>query len=83
MNWGARAKRTQLTDKFTFGEFKAKYGEDVLPMFVLDAGGQLGVHTQDAPAPGPGQVIIGLIRESKTEAENPALIATPATAERN
>lgn len=77
---GARAKRTQITEKFTFAEFKAKYGEDVLPMFVLDAGGQLDILTQDSPEPGPGQVIIGLIRESKSEAENPALIATPETA---
>jgi NhaP-type Na+/H+ or K+/H+ antiporter len=73
---GARAKRTQLTEKFTFAEFKVRYGEDVLPMFVLDAHGKLTVLVQDAPEPKPGQVIIGLIRESGTEAENPAIIAT-------
>jgi NhaP-type Na+/H+ or K+/H+ antiporter len=74
---GARVKRTQITEKFTFAEFKARYGEDVLPMFVLDAHGWLTVLVQDSPEPGPGQVIIGLIRESGTEAENPAII--PAT----
>jgi NhaP-type Na+/H+ or K+/H+ antiporter len=73
---GARAKRTQLTDKFTFAEFKARNGEDVLPMFVLDASGRLTVLVQDLPDPMPGQVIIGLIRDSGTEAENPAIIAT-------
>ena len=45
-------------------------------MFVLDAHGKLTVLVQDAPEPKPGQVIIGLIRESGTEAENPAIIAT-------
>jgi CPA1 family monovalent cation:H+ antiporter len=73
---GARAKQTPLTEKFTFAEFKARYGEDVLPMFVLDAAGKLTVLIQDSPEPGPGQVIIGLIRESGTEADNPAIIAT-------
>ena len=74
---GARVKRTQITEKFTFTEFKARYGEDVLPMFVLDAAGKLTVLVHDSPEPGAGQVIIGLIRELGTEAENPAII--PAT----
>ena len=54
----------------------ANYDLSVLPMFVLDAHGKLTVLVQDAPEPKPGQVIIGLIRESGTEAENPAIIAT-------
>ncbi len=73
---GARAKRTPLTEKFPFAEFKARYGEDVLPMFVLDANGKMTVLVQDSPEPGPGEVIIGLIRESGTEAKNPAIIPT-------
>lgn len=77
---GARAKRTHITDKFTFAEFKAKYGEDVLPMFVLDATGQLSVLIQQSPEPGPGQVIIGLIRDSGTEAEAPLVIETQGEA---
>ncbi len=73
---GARAKRTQLTDKFTFAEFKAKYGEDVLPMFVLDVNGRLSILTQASAEPGQGHVVIGLIRDSGTEAEAPSVIAT-------
>jgi hypothetical protein len=71
---GARAKRTQLSDKYTFAGFKARYGEDVLPMFVLDENARLGILTRDSPEPAPGQTVIGLIRDSGQAAETPSLI---------
>ena len=75
---GARAKRTQLTEKFTFAEFKARYGEDVLPMFVLDGNGQLEVLSQDSPEPRPGTMVIGLIRDSGQGTEQTQLIEKSA-----
>lgn len=74
---GARVKRTPLSEKFTFAEFKARYGEDVMPMFVLAANGRLDVLTQDSPEPAPGQTVIGLIRDSGTTGET-QILAAPA-----
>jgi hypothetical protein len=59
---GARIKRTSLTEKFTFAEFRARYGDQAVPLFALDANGRLKVLTADAPEPGGAGKLISLIR---------------------
>lgn len=58
---GAQIKRTNLTDKFTYADFRARYGEQCVPLFELDAEGRLEVHTPDSPEPKPGAKLLCLI----------------------
>jgi hypothetical protein len=60
---GARIKRTSLTDKFTFADFRARYGEQAVPLFGLGSDGRLTILTPDSPAPSGSGTLISLIRE--------------------
>ncbi len=61
---GSVVKVTNLTDEFKFEDFVARYGEDALPIGVLD-GGKLELFTADrVPNPDPETVLLSLVREA-------------------
>ncbi len=67
---GATFKATPLSQSFDFEAFRAYYGENAIPMFLLDDSGRLTVITADREVkPKPGQILIGLVQD---RSESPA-----------
>ncbi len=64
---GAVVKKTQITDKYSYADFRARYGE-VLPLFAISGPGKVTVFTSDSPEPGAGTTLISLIRQMPEEA---------------
>ncbi len=61
-NAGALIKVTPLTDQFDFTAFRARYGDDAIPLFQIAENGDLGVFTaEDPPDPKPGERLISLV----------------------
>lgn len=59
---GAAIKSTNITEKFTFEDFKNKYGESAIPLFAITANRKLIPFTSgDKIIPEKGSVIIALI----------------------
>ena len=68
-NSNMQIKASNLTEKFTFEEFKAKYGgDDVLPLFLIDEEDQLKIFTVDKKLePKKNQTIIAFVNRSEVE----------------
>lgn len=65
---GYRVKKTNLTDEFTYDEFREYYGNDVIPLFLIDENDRLLVFTAERPPiPRPGHRIIGLVPPNGTK----------------
>lgn len=65
---GAVVKKTPLTDKFTFDNFRSVHGHSALPLFLESETGELAVFTTETwPVPGPGQTLISLIDAAVVE----------------
>ncbi|HZD41580.1 MAG TPA: cation:proton antiporter, partial [Terriglobales bacterium] len=63
---GSIVKKNSLTEEFTFEDFKAHYGEDAIPLFVISEDGRVDVATVDAPlVPKPGNVLISIVRPAE------------------
>ncbi|MBZ0294297.1 MAG: hypothetical protein K8L99_17165, partial [Anaerolineae bacterium] len=61
---GMEIKSTPITQKFTFDEFKATYGEDAIPLFAVGPQRSLEIFTVDIrPQPLPGYTVISLVKE--------------------
>jgi hypothetical protein len=59
---GQTVKATKLSPEFDYAAFRARYGEDALPLFVVTEAGSLVVCTADkSPSPKPGQTLISLV----------------------
>ena len=59
---GATVKKTKLTDEFDYDQYLEQYGDNIVPMFVIEEGHKVLVRTQDDEfAPRPGQKIVGLV----------------------
>lgn len=64
MKYGRQIKKTKLSDEFTFENFKAKYGDSAIVLFLIDESRNLRVCTADEQAaPKPGQTLIALIEQ--------------------
>lgn len=69
---GERTKKTLLTSDFTYDDFRARYGDSALVLFIVNEEGELEVATSDAPVePRPGEKIIALVQE----VDQPAKVA--------
>lgn len=67
---GATIKKTPLSERFDYAAFRARYGNAVLPLFVMDETGGLLVCTADTPlTPQPGQTLISLVPIAAEELE--------------
>ncbi|HOP07891.1 MAG TPA: sodium:proton antiporter [candidate division Zixibacteria bacterium] len=59
---GAVVKKTQLSEEFTWEDFRALYGEQVVLAFVIPEPGRLRVNTSESELePQPGQTVICLV----------------------
>lgn len=59
---GATVKRTPLTAEFTYDDFRELYGDQAVPLFVIDETGQVQPVSADiALAPMAGQTLISLV----------------------
>jgi len=66
---GAAVKSTRLTAEFSYKDFRARYGESMIPLFLIDQGGQLLPFTsRDEIAPRQGNTIIALVGAPQTGA---------------
>ena len=60
---GFRPKLTKISEEFTFDDFEAKYGDQVLVLFVVDNHGLLHINTADYDLePTTGQSVIALVK---------------------
>jgi len=67
---GAKIKKTSLTDKFSWNDYRAKYGESAAVAFVVDPGGRLVVCCDEPqPKAPPGATLIALVSPSGSPAE--------------
>ncbi|MBN1866052.1 sodium:proton antiporter [Candidatus Sumerlaeota bacterium] len=59
---GAQVKKTPLSDEFGYAEFRAKYGDAALPLFIIDKDKNLSICTADREAaPQAGESLIALV----------------------
>lgn len=59
---GYRAKKTTLSEDYTYDEFREKYGDDVVLMFVVPEKGKLNVVVANSTyEPKPGDKLIALV----------------------
>lgn len=59
---GAVMKRTKLTEEFSFETYQQRYGDKAVPMFLIDAEGQLEIYTVDRELTAkPGDILISLV----------------------
>ena len=66
---GAVVKSTRLTAEFSYEDFMARYGESMIPLFLIDQGGQLLPFTsRDEIVPRQGNTIIALVDAPQTGA---------------
>lgn len=73
---GGELKVTQLTEEFTFDDFRRKYGGEVTPLFVITESGAVQVASRTQPlAPKPGQKVVSLVGNAKLEPSQGALSA--------
>jgi len=65
---GAQVKATQITEEFSYKDFRAMYGDSALVMFVVVDGEKLRpVTTEKPPEPEPDDVLIALVDPSDEE----------------
>ncbi len=70
---GYAAKATRLTEEFDYAALLARYGSDVIPLFVIEPGNRLtpveppkdAADTSNEPAK-PGQTLVSLVRPETT-----------------
>ncbi len=68
---GAVVKRTHLTEEFDFNAFRALYGEEAMPLFLIDEAGTLIVLTaDDSLTPAVGQILISVVNPVEAERTN-------------
>ena len=59
---GASIKTGKLTEDFTFDDFKMRYGDNAIPLFLMRNNNDLHVFIADDPVvPEPGETLIALI----------------------
>lgn len=71
---GYRAKKTSLSEDYTYEKFREKYGDDAVLMFVAPEKGKLNVVAANSSyEPKPGDKLIALVPpEDKVTADEPA-----------
>lgn len=76
-NAGAVIKVTPLTDHFDFAAFRARHGDDAIPLFLIAENGDLRVFTaEDPPEANPGERLISLVHpveETRSETPRPRM----------
>ena len=61
---GAVVKKTKITDEFAFADFRERYGDDAIVLFVISEHQQLLISTVEQPLePQSGQTVIAVVNE--------------------
>jgi NhaP-type Na+/H+ or K+/H+ antiporter len=64
---GAQIKKTELTDKFTFNNFRALHQDQIIPLFLIDETARLTIITPDSNfTPRRGQTLISLVNPAES-----------------
>lgn len=59
---GGAFRGTDLTEQFTFEDYRKRYGDRAIPAFLVERNRLVGVFSSDsAPTPSPGQTVVSLI----------------------
>lgn len=67
---GAKVKKTQLTDKYTWEDYHAAYGESAAVLFIVDPAKRLIVCSDESPLKArSGSVLIALVSPHRSGAE--------------
>ncbi len=62
INSGAQIKRTAINEEFSFADFRSRYGESLIVLFVVTETGQLDIATVEVPLePTAGQTVVALV----------------------
>ncbi|RUO78310.1 cation:proton antiporter [Pseudidiomarina taiwanensis] len=70
---GGMPKVTQLTESFTYEDYKSRYGSRALPMFAFDERGKCSVFTDTGKIePAPGWEILALIQPEPEQSADQA-----------
>ncbi len=65
---GAVIKKTPITAEFTYADFKSRYGDKAMPMFLIRENGELVPYAHDnVPTPQPGQQLVALLENGEEE----------------
>ncbi len=69
-------KKNVFTEEFSFDDFMIQYGEDTIPMFLLEPSGRLRVFAADSDIePKTGDKLISLVEPLKEGEEIPKVVA--------
>ncbi|WP_323004374.1 sodium:proton antiporter [Denitromonas sp.] len=78
---GAEIRQTNISEAFSFEQFRSKYGERAVPLFAIDPKGRVEVFaTETEVQPKAGWVVLALVDADPDEYKRPAAKAEPSTA---
>lgn len=78
---GAEIRQTNISEAFSFEQFRSKYGERAVPLFAIDPKGRVEVFaTETEVQPKAGWVVLALVDADPDEYKRPAAKAEPTTA---
>lgn len=60
---GTTAKATRLSKEFTYDDFRKRYGDSIVPLFIITEDNRLTPFTPEGKPPEPGQTLIALVHE--------------------
>lgn len=65
---GGEFRNTQLTDQFTFRDYRETHGAKAVPIFLVEGNRLVGVFSADAKlTPSPGQTVVALMTPEEQE----------------
>ena len=65
---GDVVKRSRLTPEFTYKDFQRYYGDEALPLFLVDNEGRLSIFaTDNRPTPEAGTTLLSLVTPNAAE----------------
>ena len=77
-NSGAVVKKTTFTEEFDFDSFKALYGEQAIPIFLITESGELIIATLDRElTPKAGQTLISIVDPVSPDSSVPIGLVSP------
>ncbi len=65
---GDQIKATKLTDEFTYEDFRLRYGDSAIVLFVIDEAKKLKIGTvEESAVPKAGETIVALVEPNNDE----------------
>jgi NhaP-type Na+/H+ or K+/H+ antiporter len=76
---GGVIKATRLGEEFTFPDWRARYGPESVPLFLVSKKGVQVFATDRPPTPAPGDTLVGLVPPDEPRAPRPEPTPTPTS----